>query len=212
MIFIIEKICLIKMKNDNEKHGRDFLEFVANNMERLKKNLRKNITYDEDIFDDVFQNTIIKVYNAIEKGLVIKDFEQYFFIASKFEYINQDNARKKRLKNDDRDILSDISSGIIQDIFYSDDDEWKERELKNDKINELFKFLSERLNEVFTPVETDIFLIYYRLKSEKAGISYKKMASITEKSVGEITQIIQKIKKFIRQDEQIINEKNRLLR
>lgn len=196
----------------NEKHGREFLQFVADNMERLKKNLRKNITYDEDIFDDVFQNTIIKVYNAIEKGLVIKDFEQYFFIASKFEYINEDNRKKKRLKNDDSEIISDISSGVIQDIFYSDDDEWKKQEEKNDKINELFKFLSKRLNEVFTPVETDIFLIYYRLKSEKNGVSYKKLANITEKKVSEITEIIKKIKKFIRQDEEIINEKNRLLR
>lgn len=196
----------------NEKHGREFLQFVADNMERLKKNLRKNITYDEDIFDDVFQNTIIKVYNAIEKGLVIKDFEQYFFIASKFEYINEDNRKKKRLKNDDSEIISDISSGVIQDIFYSDDDEWRKQEEKNDKINELFKFLSKRLNEVFTPVETDIFLIYYRLKSEKNGVSYKKLANITEKKVSEITEIIKKIKKFIRQDEEIINEKNKLLR
>ena len=196
----------------NEKHGREFLQFVADNMDRLKKNLRKNITYDDDIFEDVFQNTIIKVYNAIEKGLVIKDFEQYFFIASKFEYINEDNKHKKRLKSDDRDMLSDISHGVIQDIFYTDDDGWKDREEKNEKINELFKFLSERLNEVFTPVETDIFLIYYRLKSEKAGISYKKLARITEKSVSEITQIIQKLKKFIRQDEQIINKKKELLK
>lgn len=197
---------------DNEKHGREFLNFVASNMERLKKNLRKNITFDDDIFDDVFQNTIIKVYNAIEKGLVIKDYEQYFFIASKFEYINTDNKKKGRLKTDDRDILSDISSGVIQDIFYADDEDWKEKEDRNDKINELFKFLSNRLNEVFSPAETDIFLIYYRLKSEKNGVSYKKLASITEKKVSEITEIIKKIKKFIRQDELIINEKNRLLR
>ena len=71
----------------NEEHGREFLKYVGDNIERLKHNLRKNITYDEDIFDDVIQDSIIKVYNAIMNGTRIDDFEQYFFIASKFEYI-----------------------------------------------------------------------------------------------------------------------------
>lgn len=195
----------------NEEHGQEFLKYVAKNMNRLKHNLRKNITYNESIFDDVFQNSILKVHNAIMKGLRIDDFEQYFFIASKFEYINADNKNKKRLKTDDRDILGDISHGVIQDIFFENDNEWKLKEEKNERINELFKFLTERLNEVFTPVEADIFLIYYRLKSEKAGISYKKLARITERSVGEITEIIRKIKKFIKNDEQIIEKKKQLL-
>lgn len=64
----------------------------------------------------------------------------------------------------------------LLNVLCVDDNEWKDKEDMNDKINELFKFLSKRLNEVFTPAETDIFLIYYRLKSEKAGISYEKMA------------------------------------
>lgn len=196
----------------NEEHGREFLKYVGDNIDKLKHNLRKNITYDEDIFDDVIQDSIIKVYNAIMNGTRIDDFEQYFFIASKFEYITRDNKKKNRIKNDDRDMLSDISHGIISDIFYSDDDDWKVKEEKSDKINELFKFLSDRLNEVFSPVECDIFLIYYRLKSEKAGVSYKKMAKITDKSVTDITNIIKNIKKFIRNDEIIQEKKKELLK
>ena len=38
----------------NEEHGQEFLQFVAKNEARLKKNLQKNITYNPDIFDDVF--------------------------------------------------------------------------------------------------------------------------------------------------------------
>lgn len=195
-----------------EEHGQEFLKYVADNMDRLKKNLRKNITYDEDLFDDVFQDSIIKVYNAIQNGTRIDDFEQYFFIASKFEYIARDNKKKNRLKNDDRDMLSDISHGVIEDLFSSIDDGWKEKEEKSDKINELFKFLSNRLNEVFSPVECDIFLIYYRLKSEKNGISYKKMAKITDKSVTDITNTIKNIKKFIKNDKIIQEKKKELLR
>lgn len=181
----------------NEEHAREFLEYVAKNEARLKKNLRKNITYNENIFDDVFQSTIIKVYDRIMKGTVIKDFEQYFFIASKFEYINEDNKIKKRQKVEDREIDTD------DDRFAEEDNTWKIKEERNENINDLFKFLSKRLNEVFTPAEADIFLIYYRLKSEKAGISYHKMVKITGRKFSEISQIIQKVKAYIRTDKEV---------
>ena len=189
----------------NEEHGQEFLQFVAKNEARLKKNLQKNITYNLDIFDDVFQDTIIKVYNAIEKGTRIKDFEQYFFIASKFQYINEDNKVKKRLKAEDGSIDGE------DERFAEFDKSWKIKEERNERINELFRFLSKRLNEVFTPAESDMFLIYYRLKSEKAGISYHKMTKITGRKFSEISQIIQKIKRFIREDKEIIEYKRKLL-
>ena len=190
----------------NEEHAREFLEYVARNEARLKKNLRKNITYNENIFDDVFQSTIIKVYDRIMKGTIVKDFEQYFFIASKFEYINEDNKIKKRQKVEDREIDTD------DDRFAEEDNAWKVKEERNENINDLFKFLSKRLNEVFTPAEADIFLIYYRLKSEKAGISYHKMVKITGRKFSEISQIIQKVKKFIKEDKEIIEYKKKLLK
>lgn len=192
----------------NEEHGQEFLQFVAKNEARLKKNLKKNITYNPDIFDDVFQSAIIKVYDRIMKGTVIKDFEQYFFIASKFEYINEDNKVKKRLKSDEREIFCDIDQ---DERFGEEDNAWKIKEDKNSKINELFKFLSKRLNDVFSPRECDIFLIYYRLKSEKAGVSYKKLSKIMDCDVKEITNIIQRIKKWIKEDKEIIEYKRKLL-
>ena len=209
----------------NEQHAREFLEYVAKNEKKLKKNLRKNITYDQFIFDDVFQDTILKVYNRIMKGEIIKDFEQYFFIASKFQYINEDNKNKKRNASHDNELLWRISHGYennknnlsddgkrLIDEMAVDDDEWKVNEEKNDNINDLFKFLAKRLNEVFTPAEADIFLIYYRLKSEKSGMSYKKMTKITGRSFSEISSIIQKIKKFIKEDEEINEYKKKILK
>ena len=193
----------------NEEHGQEFLKFVAENEARLKKNLRKNITYNEDIFDDVFQDSIIKVYNAIEKGARIKDFEQYFFIASKFCYINADNKMKDKVKQEDREIYNDIDQ---DERFAEFDNAWQIKEDRNNRINELMKYLSQRLNDVFSPRECDIFLIYYRLKSEKAGISYKKLAKILETDVKEVSNIIQKIKAFIRQDAEIIEMKKKLLK
>ena len=189
----------------NEEHGQEFLQFVADNEARLKKNLRKNITYNPEIFDDVFQDTIIKVYDRIMKGTVIKDFEQYFFIASKFQYINEDNKVKKRLKVEDREFEPD------DDRFAEEAGGWKVKEERNERINELFRFLSDRLNEVFSPRECDIFLIYYRLKSEKAGISYKKLSKIANIDVKEITSIIQKVKNYIKNDKEIIEYKRKIL-
>ena len=208
----------------NEEHGQEFLQFVAKNEARLKRNLKKNITYNPDLFNDVFQDSIIKVYNAIMNGTVVDDFEQYFFIASKFCYINEQNKERKKQESSDNSILWNISHGyetnrndvsndakrIIEDITV-EDDEWRVKEERNDRINELMKYLSKRLNEVFSPAETDIFLIYYRLKSEKAGVSYKKMAKITGRSFSEISQIIQKIKFYIKQDKEIIEYKRKLL-
>ena len=188
-----------------EEHGQEFLQYVADNEARLKKNLKKNITYNPDIFDDVFQDTIIKVYDRIMKGVTIKDFEQYFFIASKFQYINEDNKVKKRLKVEDSEFEPD------DDRFAEEDNAWKIKEDRNERINELFRFLSKRLNEVFTPAEADIFLIYYRLKSEKAGISYKKMTKITGRKFSEISQIIQRCKRFIKEDKEIIEYKRKIL-
>lgn len=192
----------------NEEHGQEFLEFVAKNEARLKKNLQKNVTYNPDIFDDVFQESIIKVYNAIENGARIKDFEQYFFIASKFCYINVDNKVKDRQKKDDRDAYVSIDE---DERFAEYDKSWEVKEERNERINELMKYLSQRLNEVFSPRECDIFLIYYRLKSEKAGVSYKKLAKILEIDVKEVTNIIQRVKKWVKEDNEIIETKRKLM-
>ena len=116
---------------------------------------------------------------------------------------------KNRQKNDDREIFCDIDQ---DERFAEEDNAWRIKEERNNRINELMKYLSERLNEVFPPAEADIFLIYYRLKSEKAGVSYQKMAKITNRSFSEISQIIQKIKAFVKNDEEIINKKKELLK
>ncbi len=192
----------------NEEHGQEFLQFVAKNEARLKKNLQKNITYNPDIFDDVFQESIIKVYSAIENGARIKDFEQYFFIASKFCYINVDNKVKARQKTDDRDAYVSIDE---DERFAEYDNAWQIKEDRNERINELMRYLSKRLNEVFSPRECDIFLIYYRLKSEKAGVSYKKLAKILEIDVKEVTNIIQRVKKWVKEDKEIIETKRKLM-
>ena len=71
--------------------------------------------------------------------------------------------------------------------------------------------LVQKLNEVFEGNEVDIFLIYFRLKSEKKGISYKKLADIMDKDVKYITRTIVKIKKYIKESEEIQENKKKIM-
>lgn len=81
----------------NEERGRDFLNYVARNEDKLKRSLAKNITFCGDIFDDVFHDTVIKVYEAIvERGVEVVDFKSFFFMASKRNYCREANRQKRR--------------------------------------------------------------------------------------------------------------------
>lgn len=74
----------------------EFLQYVAQNTPRLKKNLRKNITMDYELFEDIFSDTIVKCYDSIcRKNLIVEDFERFFFIAGKFNYIQAQNKKRK---------------------------------------------------------------------------------------------------------------------
>ena len=98
------------------------------------------------------------------------------------------------------------------DIYYGmlETDTFNE-ERKAERTHKLFKYLEEKLNEVFEGNEVDIFLIYFRLKSEKKGISYKKLADIMDKDVKYITRTIVKIKKYIKQSEEIQENKKKIM-
>lgn len=75
--------------------GREFLRFVVAHERELRRALRKNVTYDPEIFDDVFSDAIVKVHDAIASGRDVGDYRQYFFVAAKFEYINRDNINRR---------------------------------------------------------------------------------------------------------------------
>ena len=97
------------------------------------------------------------------------------------------------------------------DIFLDDDNVMAD-ELKAERTHELFKYLEEELNKQFEGNEVDIFLIYFRLKSERKGISYKKLAKIMDKDVKYITRTIVKIKKYIKESQEIQETKKKIMK
>lgn len=208
---------------DKEKHKNDFFKYIIENEKELQRALKKNITYDPDIFDDVTCNTVCRIAEYIvNKGMKIDNFKFFFFIAAKREYIAEQNKKRGIINNSNRDFFDNIFNGLEKrekkedlDIYYSmlnNDEDIMREEVKADKVHKLFEYLEKKLNEAFPPDECDIFLIYFRLKSEKKGISYKKMAMLTDKDLKYITNVIKKIKKYIKESQEIQNKKIEIMK
>lgn len=175
----------------------DFYDYITDNYEQSRHEVMKNITYDPDIFDDAYNDTVIKVANVINEGREIEDIRYYFFISLKWNYINMQN-RKRRMLSRTTDIMPD---GML-------DEEYSEE--RYDKVMTLWDFISEKLERQFEPGEVDIYLIYYKLKSTGSSLSYKKLSDITGIPVKDITNIIQKLKKKVRTDPEILEMKKKL--
>lgn len=185
------------MNNFYEKHCNDFYQYIIRNEKQLKQEVRKNITYEEELFDEAYSDTIVKVANAIlVNHKVIEDFRYYFFISFKQNFIQLQNKKRKidKLKTYG---YKDCEGFIIEDY---------DNEERYDRIKILFKWLSDYLEEHFPPNEVDIYIVYYFLKVGKNRVSYKKMAEIYDVELKYITNVIQNIKRFVKNDE-IINKK-----
>lgn len=206
---------------DYNKHKDDFMLYVWNNRDELNKAIKKNITMDDELFEDVTADTLARIGEyIINKKQFIRDFKSMYFMAAKRQFIAEQNKKRDRLKCSNRDFFDNIFNGLEKrekksdlDVYYDMlDDDVMDGERKAERTHRLFKYLEEKLNEVFEGNEVDIFLIYFRLKSEKKGISYKKLADIMDKDVKYITKTIVKIKKYIKESKEIQENKNRIMK
>lgn len=221
------------MSIDFEKHKNDFMLYVHHNLDKLNYALRKNITYDADLFDDVTADTLCRIGEyIINKKVFIKDFKGMFFLSAKRQYIAEQNKKRDRESKSDREYFSKLDEALgryydyVEDgdtteytinkqpdlDMFLDDDNIMADEAKAEKTHELFNYLETELNKQFEPNEVDIFLIYFRLKSEKKGISYKKLGDIMDKDVKYITRTIVKIKKYIKESAEIQETKKRIMK
>lgn len=175
----------------------DFYDYISNNYEQSRHEVLKNITYDSELFDDAYNDTVVKVAKVIEEGKKIDDIRYYFFISLKWNYINMQNKKRKQL------------SRTVSELPDAMDDEYSEE--RYEKVMELWDFIAQRLEENFEPGEVDIYLIYYKLKCNGNSLSYRKLSEMTGIPVKEITNIIQRIKKYVRNNDEIIELKKKLL-
>lgn len=185
------------MNDFYEKHCNDFYQYIIRNEKQLKQEVRKNITYEEELFDEAYSDTIVKVANAIlVNHKIIEDFRYYFFISFKQNFIQLQNKKRKidKLKTYG---FKDCEGLIIEDF---------DNEERYERIRILFKWLADYLEQHFPPNEVDIYIVYYFLKVGKNRVSYKKMADIYDVELKYITNVIQNIKRFVKNNE-IINKK-----
>lgn len=178
----------------------DFWKYVTDNEKQIKKEVAKNITMDTELFDDVYQDTIIKVAEAIQNGKDVNDLRFYFFISFKNNYIQSQNKKRKEKK------LLHYDTSMLNDML---DEAYTEE--RNNKINMLFDIMREILEENFSERDVDIYTIYMKLKSGKNRISYEKFAKIMDTDVKDITRTIQNVKNFVRTNDEIISLKKYIL-
>lgn len=179
---------------NNEEKAKDFLNYVAKNEKELKYILAKNVTYDKDIFDDVFNDTIIKVYNSILKnGTDVSDYKNYFYISLKWQYVLQQNRRTK------------YKNSSVRDYFDNNDiavEEETDEEERFDKIVETIEVIRNEIKDKYGEWYTTVFFEYYTCKANE-GCSYNKLAAKLGISAKQIQMIIREIKQFVAEDETI---------
>ena len=184
----------------NVEIANDFLKYVSENMNALKKAVKKNITNDNDLFDDAFNETVIKVYNSILKnGTIIDDYRQYFFLACKFTFIYRQNKKRKEEAQAIRNYFD-----LNNDDFIDDDFDEEERYCDIvDTIGKIKADVIENLGEYYA----EIFFTYMQLKSTQS-ISYKKLAAEKGISTRRVSQIIGMVKEYIKNNPTLQGYKN----
>lgn len=178
---------------NNEQKAREFLQYVAENEKELKYILAKNTTYDKELFDDVFNDTIIKVYNSIIKnGTDVNDYKNYFFISLKWQYILQQNRANKRRNSSVRDFFD--NNNIIE-----------EENVEEDKFNNIsgaLDTLKKLILDKYGEWWTYVYFQYYQCKAEE-GCSYRKLSAKLGINQKQISMIVKEIKKFVAEDDNI---------
>ena len=92
------------------------------------------------------------------------------------------------------------------------DNEAEIKEKRKKSIHDLFIKVEEWLKDRYPAIEVDIFMLYYRLKSSRHGISYQKLADLIGVETKNIAQIIQKLKTAISNSEELQQLKKQMLK
>ena len=175
-------------------HNADeFLIYISKNEKELKRAVRKNITFDRELFDDIFQSSIIKVYDSIvSRNVYVKDFKNYFFLSFKFNYINEQNKHRRyqERKLDLEDYKECTAHQFITDDLNADSDD--ETLTPDERIADLRKVLSDN----FGATKANIFLDY-RLSKFDGGTTYEKLADEYSVTVDIVRNAVKSINQFL---------------
>ena len=165
--------------NNNLKDSEKFLKFVGENYEKLKYKYynfckEKGYNWDEDIFSD----TILKVYDSIEKKGGLKDNSQYgmecYFFLSYRNNVKRDSMYARNVKRD-KNITSDNVSLLYED-FVNKTSVSSESKLINDLFVDFsVLYILNKVEENFSKEHYYLFRIKYLSR-----LTYKQVAEKTK--------------------------------
>lgn len=184
----------------DEEYARYVMGWMAENKDFIIKSVEKNTTYDEELWEDVFTDSLVLIYdNLIKHPKHLDSVCDWVFLCVKTNYIT---AQKKKRKQEQLRVMDFNFGGI------DDDTDWKEREDFLNQTNSFIEYLCGQLEEEMGSVVSNTWIIYYRLKSEKpSSISYAKLSKILNISPNVVSQRIQSCKKWFTDNEEIIRRK-----
>lgn len=156
---------------DNEK----FLKYVNKNYTYLQRHLKAWCFNTHRVFNqDIFQDTIIKIYNLIEKKGKVNDssdrgFECYFFMAYKQNLLRESEYARIKQRDDNNSNLFDQYEDYKNQELTTE-----EKVLSDAKKDYAVKYILMRIEENFP---TQDFRLY-RIKLYYA-CTYKKLVEMT---------------------------------
>lgn len=159
---------------DYTDKAKEFLNVVAKNYDILKKTWAKHQAKKQREFDeDVFQDTILSIYDLIQRNGIQDDTEQgylnYFFKSFNINIVREKQYARESKRDKTLDVF-DYLKPIIDD---SDTEEIK----KQEAYKQFLSYHTLKIAQEHFDAETfGCFRIYYLNK----GMTYEKLKNLTK--------------------------------
>lgn len=180
-----------------EDLGKEFLDYTSMNYKKILNGFQKS-SFKKDISDDLFHDSILKVYDSIlKKGLLVKDYK---YSGKTFENIlfvvccNEVLQIKRLVKNKGYNLYFEEENVFDNHCYIKGDFEYNfGEELKNEeeKLSEdlLVDFIRDYIKSKYSMLDVGIFEFYFR-----SGLSFAKIAELTGYSTRTIFLKVNKLK------------------
>lgn len=177
------------MSENNREKADALLLWIHENESRLKHNVKKNITYDPELFSEVWSDSLVRIYeNILRTGKEIRNRDYFVFTCVKWNYINAQTSDRNRTRTHVR----------LDDAFGNPDDCPEDETYGGEPYAERLADLTERLTAAFGAGQTEIFLDYWRGKTQRGGVSYAEIAEDHGVPTETVRRIVRELTDFAR--------------
>lgn len=177
--------------NDSEL----FITYINDNYDRLKYKYVNFCNEHNYQFDaDIFQDTIVKCYDRIQKQKTLQDttpqgIENYFFMAYKTNMMRERQYSRVAKKDDN---VSDVST--LYEDWYNENNSSAEEKLKKDLwIDYSTLYILKKVEDNFP---SDFFYLF-RLKYLIPNMTYKELA--TKTGMKGVRQKVLSVKNYLKE-------------